>query len=592
MKYLAAILLFILLSCENSEMSKQIKSPNIVLILADDQGWGDLSIHGNNDVSTPHIDHLFQSGTEFQNFYVSPVCSPTRAELLTGRYHVRSGVYSTSAGGERLDLDEETIAEVFSRAGYRTGAFGKWHNGTQYPYHPNGRGFDEYFGFASGHWGHYFSPMLEQNQEVVTGDGYLPDEITTKALSFIDKSIQDDRAFFAFIPFNTPHSPMQVPDKYWSKFEDKKLIMSHPDQTKSGLLHTRAALAMMENIDDNVGRLMTHLENQNILENTIVLFLSDNGPNGDRWNNCLKGRKGSTDEGGVKSPFAIQWKNTISAHQKVESISSAIDILPTLTDLARIPYQMQNSLDGISLKSQIMTEKDQMEDQNGGRYIYNYWRGHTSVRSQQYRLSSTDLLFDLVNDPCQQTDISKIDTEVFDQLVDAKQNWINTVLVELETKDNRAFTIGHPSSRVDHLPARDGIATGELERSNKYPNDSFWLNWKTNSDSIIWDVEVLEPGKFQASIFYTCKKENVGSRIKLTFKDKDIVAEVNQAHDPPLIGMNEDRFPRAESYVKSFKEMDMGTIELKKGIGHLILSPDHFTGEELIDFRLLLLRRV
>ena len=134
------------------EPARAARRPNVIVILTDDQGWGDLSLNGNRDLQTPEIDALARAGARFERFYVCPVCSPTRAEFLSGRYHPRSGVFSTSAGGERMDLDEMTIAQTFKAAGYRTGAFGKWHNGMQYPYHPNARGFDEYYGFCSGHW--------------------------------------------------------------------------------------------------------------------------------------------------------------------------------------------------------------------------------------------------------------------------------------------------------------------------------------------------------------------------------------------------------------------------------------------------------
>ena len=147
--------------------------PNIILIVTDDQGWGDLGFNSNLNISTPNIDKLAEGGVVFDRFYVCPVCSPTRAELLTGRYHVRSGVYSTSRGGERLDLDETTVAEIFKKAGYATAAYGKWHNGMQPPYHPNSRGFDDYYGFCSGHWGNYFSPMLEHNGAIVKGNGFV-----------------------------------------------------------------------------------------------------------------------------------------------------------------------------------------------------------------------------------------------------------------------------------------------------------------------------------------------------------------------------------------------------------------------------------
>ena len=171
--------------------------PNIVIFLADDQGWGDLSLNGNHNLQTPHIDSLARDGAMLDRFYVCPVCSPTRAEFLTGRYHPRGSVFSTSAGGERLDLDERTVGDVFRDAGYATGAFGKWHNGMQYPYHPNGRGFDEYYGFCSGHWGDYFSPPLEKNGQLVRGQGFIIDDFTNQAMAFIENFTGGSFAGFA-----------------------------------------------------------------------------------------------------------------------------------------------------------------------------------------------------------------------------------------------------------------------------------------------------------------------------------------------------------------------------------------------------------
>jgi len=203
-KGLLAILVFLWITtvvpgCISDPDMNETLPPNVVLIVSDDQGWGDLSLHGNTNIRTPNIDSIALNGASFSKFFVSPVCSPTRAELLTGRYHPRTGVYCTSAGGERMNLDETTIADIFKQAGYATGVFGKWHNGMQYPYHPNGRGFDEFYGFASGHWGDYFSPaLLEHNGELVQGEGYLVDDFTEKALSFIET--HKENPFFVYIP--------------------------------------------------------------------------------------------------------------------------------------------------------------------------------------------------------------------------------------------------------------------------------------------------------------------------------------------------------------------------------------------------------
>ena len=213
--------------------------PNIVMILTDDQGWGDLSVSGNINLQTPNINSLCREGVSLEHFYVCAVCSPTRAEMLTGRYNTRLGVTGTSRGGERLNEDESTIGDTFKAAGYATAAFGKWHNGTQWPYHPNARGFDEFYGFCSGHWGHYFSPELEHNGQLVKGNGYITDDFTNHAIDFIEKN--KNKPFFCYLPYNTPHSPMQVPDTFWKKFDEKELEMLHRDQHGAEVLGGNAA---------------------------------------------------------------------------------------------------------------------------------------------------------------------------------------------------------------------------------------------------------------------------------------------------------------------------------------------------------------
>lgn len=562
--------------------------PNIVLIVSDDQGWGDLSYNGNTNLSTPNIDQLAKTGASFTNFYVSPVCSPTRAEILTGRYHPRSGVYGTSAGGERMDLDETTIAEIFKKAGYATGVFGKWHNGMQYPYHPNGRGFDEFYGFASGHWGDYFSPnFLERNGQLVQGEGYIIDDFTDKAISYIEE--HQEEPFFAYLAYNTPHSPMQVPEKWWQRVEERSIEMRHREPELEDTTFTTAALAMVENIDWNVGRINQKLKDLGIEKNTIVLYMSDNGPNSWRWNGGMKGRKGSVDEGGVRSPLFIRWPEVIASGMEIDRIAAGIDLLPTLADLTGISSETNKPVDGISLKPLLMGETGS----NNDRLIYSHWNGRTSVRSQDWRFDHEGRLHNISQDREQQNDISAQHPDVAQSLADSLENWEWQVLGDLRAsgQDNRLFPVGHPDFRYTQLPARDGTAHGNIKRSNRFPNDSFFTNWNSTADSITWDIEVIESGEFEVELYYTVREEDTGSTIQLSFGDERITHQVSEAHDPPLRGMEHDRVERQESYVKDFKPMNIGTVNLESGVETLTLKALEIQGTQVMDFRFLILTR-
>jgi arylsulfatase A-like enzyme len=582
------ISLLILLCLGNCQTQKN-NPPNVILILTDDQGWGDLSLNGNIDLSTPNIDQLGKTGVRFDRFFVSPVCSPTRAEILTGRHHVRGGVYSTSRGGERLDVDEEIIAEVFKSAGYQTAAYGKWHNGTQAPFHPNSRGFDDYYGFCSGHWGNYYNPLLEHNGNLVRGDGFIIDDLTQHGIDFIKKNTR--QPFFLYLPYNTPHSPMQVPDRFWEKFKDKELRQmgsDGPPKNQNQIDHSRAALAMCENIDWNVGRIMKQLKNSELLENTIVIYLSDNGPNGNRWNGAMKGKKGSTDEGGVRSPMIINWLGKIPQGKIVKEIASGIDLLPTLKDLTGIRSQPKKPLDGISLEPLIMQENPKWAD----RYIYNYWRGKLSLRNQNYRLDHQGQLFDMINDPYQSTDIGEKKPQVLTALNKTKEQWKEEVLVELPKKDSRPFYIGHPSLHTTQVPARDGIPSGEIKRSNRYPNCTYFTHWINPEDTISWEAEVAQDGDFEITVYYSCTQDAIGSLFEVSFGDASIQGEIKEAHNPSEYGASEDRVVRQESYVKDFKPLKIGTLKLKKGKGTLKIKGIKKKGKTLMDFRLMLLKRI
>lgn len=558
--------------------------PNVVIFLADDQGWGDLSINGNTNLATPNIDSLARDGALLEHFYVSPVCSPTRAEFLTGRYHPRGGVYSTSAGGERLDLDERTVAEAFQRAGYATGAFGKWHNGSQGPYRPNARGFEEFYGFTSGHWGHYFSPMLEHNGEIVRGNGFIIDDLTERAMEFIEAN-HGKRSFFVYLPYNTPHSPMQVPERFYAKFADAPVPLRNRDADKEDVAFTRAALAMCENIDWNVGRVLAMLKELDAEQNTIVIYFSDNGPNSWRWNGGMKGRKGSTDEGGVRSPFLIRWPGRIAAGRRVPGIAAAVDLFPTLTDFAGISGG-GTGRDGLNLKPLLLWGHDTWPCD---RMIFSHWNGRVSVRTLQYRLDQRGALFDMEVDPGQTRDVADEHPAMAERLREAVAKWKAELLPGLRD-DDRPFPVGHAVHAVTQLPARDAKFSGGVKRSNRFPNCSYLTNWTGLDDRITFDVQVLQAGRYEAAIYYACPAADIGATVELSFGEARVRGRLNEANDPPLVGAAEDRVPRGESFVKDFKPWRLGEIDVPAGRGELALRAIEIPGRQAMEFRLLTLR--
>jgi arylsulfatase A-like enzyme len=578
------IAIFVLSTC--CVISAAARQPNVIVFLSDDQGWGDLSFNGNKNLSTPNVDSLARQGASFESFYVCAVCSPTRAEFLTGRYHPRGGVYSTSAGGERLDLDETTIGDIFKAAGYSTACYGKWHNGMQYPYHPNGRGFDEFYGFCSGHWGHYFDSMLEHNGDIVTGNGFCIDDFTDKGIKFIEEN--RDHPFFCYFAYNTPHSPMQVPDEYWNRFRGKELKMRHRDPEKEEQNHLRCALAMCENIDWNVGRVLRKLDELQLAENTIVVYFNDNGPNGWRWNGDMRGRKGAVDEGGVRSALFMRWKGAIKPGVEIRQLSSVIDLLPSLAELCGVTLQNKKPLDGRSFVRWLRNPQASTDD----RLIVNNWRNRISVRSNRFRLDEKYRLYDMHSDFGQRIDIADQYPDVKRRLTQAADAYRAAVLTELPKEDKREFVIAHPGHSLTQVPARDARASGGVKRSCVHPNCSYYSNWTSTDEKIYWDVDVAAEGRFEVTLFYTCPAKDVGSSVVLSCGGSRLPFKMVEAHDPPLIGAEHDRFKRVESYVKDWKRVVIGAMNLRQGKQRLELCATEIPGSQVMDFRLLLFKRI
>jgi len=319
------------------------KPPNIILIMSDDQGYGDIGAHNNKMIRTPNLDALARESLEMTRFYVEPVCSPTRSSLMTGRYHMRTGVYATSRGGARIFGDEVTIADLLARGGYRTGIFGKWHLGDNYPSRPQDKGFQEILIHLSGAIGgvpdtgrSYFEPTLWHNGRPSPRKGYCTDLFFDGAIDFI--TTNKNRSFFAYIPTNVPHSPLEVAESFVKPFRNAGL----PEKTAK-------IYGMIKNLDENVGRLMQVLESQGLSRDTIVIFMTDNGPAGNRFNNGLRAGKGSVYEGGIRVPFFVRWPRRIRGNTQIDCISAHIDIMPTLLSVAGLQIPGNLMIDGVDL---------------------------------------------------------------------------------------------------------------------------------------------------------------------------------------------------------------------------------------------------
>ncbi len=384
------ILLYVsLFWCLLSEMSfaQEKVHPNVIIIMTDDQGYGDLGFTGNLHVKTPVIDKLAKESTRFNNFYVSPVCSPTRASLMTGRYSLRTGVRDTYNGGAIMASNEVTIAEMLKQANYTNGVFGKWHLGDNYPSRPSDQGFDESLIHLSGGIGQvgditnyfngdksYFDPALWHNNKKEAYKGYCSDIFTEQAIKFIEKN--KETPFFCYLAFNAPHTPLQVPEKYYQQYKEIDPASGFENNNKPFTKMTekdkedaRKVYAMVTNIDDNIGKLLKKLDDLNIADNTLLIFMTDNGPQQTRYVSGMRGLKGDVYQGGIRVPFFIRYPLAFEKNKDIETVSAHIDVLPTIAQICKVELPKGRIIDGKSLLPLIMgKEVDWVE-----RSLFFYW---------------------------------------------------------------------------------------------------------------------------------------------------------------------------------------------------------------------------
>ena len=290
-----------------------------------------------------------------------------------------------------MRASEVTLAEALRPAGYSTALLGKWHLGENYPYVPHAQGFDEFIGFRTGHWGNYWNPQFEKNGKPYPLKGYVTEALTDLAIRYIDSHQHDP--FFLYLAYNVPHSPFEVPERYWNRFRE----------TKGVTPQTAAAYALTACLDDQLGRLMKHLDDRNLADDTIVIFLGDNGPNTDRYTCGLRGRKGSVYEGGTRSPMSMRWQKRLPAGKKVDRIAAHIDLFPTLLDLTGAKAPDGPKIDGVSLRPLLegdgthWPERMLFAHAEPAKNPSGMYPG--AVRTQQFNLVNGTELYDVSLDP-------------------------------------------------------------------------------------------------------------------------------------------------------------------------------------------------
>lgn len=393
--------------------------------MTDDQGYGDLSLHGNPVLKTPHLDSIGAGGAQFTQFHVSPVCSPTRSSLMTGRWNYRTGVVDTYIGRSLMRPGEITLAEILRDGGYKTGIFGKWHLGDNYPMRSIDQGFEESLvckggGLAqpSGPPGNgYFDPVLEQQGHSVKKSGYCTDIFFDHALDFLERHKRDP--FFLYLTPNAPHDPLQVDETWVAPFRGAGLDDA-----------TAKIYGMVANIDHNTGRLLERLRQLGLERDTLLIFLTDNGPQQLRYNAGMRGRKGTVYQGGIRVPCFWRWPARIAPGTRIDRAAAHIDLLPSIVEVCGLRPPSGRAIDGRSLWP-LLDGNAPWRDRN---LFFQWHRGDTpqfgracAVRNQRYKLVDLKELYDLASDPAESTDIAPAFPGLIASLRQDYESWFGSV---------------------------------------------------------------------------------------------------------------------------------------------------------------------
>lgn len=503
------LLVFVILfffSCKEKKETppKQTTKPNVILILVDDQGYGDIAALGNPYIKTPNLDKLHAQSARFTDYHVNPTCAPTRAALLTGHNANRTGVWHTINGRSLILERETTMAQIFKDNGYTTSIFGKWHLGDNYPFRPEDKGFDEVLTHGGGgmeqtmdYWDNdYFDDMYVQNGELKRFSGYSTDIWFQEAIKHINNN--KDKPFFCYLPTNTAHSPYFVDNKYIEPYRDNKNIP------------LPAFYGMLANIDENVGKLVDYLETSGLMDNTILIFTTDNGTaqgarvEGHRldgfvsqgYNSGMRGIKASKYEGGHRVPLFIHWKNGgLTVGKDIDELTAHFDVLPTLVEMCNLDLDPSISFDGQSLVPLLKGDNSQFKDRivitNSQRTeTPEPWR-RTSLMQGKWRLIDGEELYNLRSDPEQRNNIADQYPEKVNQYKAAYKAWWNDLAPGY--KDHPRIIVGHKAENPTKLYCHDWHTDGDSPWHQRHIRTAY-------IDNGYWLLEVEESGTYSIKL--------------------------------------------------------------------------------------------
>ena len=470
--------------------------------MTDDQGYGDLSLHGNPILKTPNLDKLGRESVRLTNYHVAPTCAPTRAGLLTGRWNNRTGVWHTIMGRSMLRDNEKTLADLLQANGYKTGLVGKWHLGDNYPYRPHDRGFDVAIYHGAGglgqtpdHWNNaYFDDVLINNGHKKQREGFITDVLFDDALSFIAKSQEERRPFFLYLSTNAPHGPMHAPDEYAALYKDQGLSVK-----------TQHFYGMIANLDDNIKRLRDFLTERELADNTILIFTTDNGTSaGDKvFNAGMRGKKNSEYDGGHRVPFFIHWPEGKLHHGKqIKDITSMVDIVPTILELTQSQNTYNVIFDGLSLKPLLTRTQPQHWPERiiftDSQRVLNpiKWR-KSAVMTNKWRLINGVELYNMEDDPAQTNNVASLHGNLVKKLRVAYEHWWQDVSENFTQPAQIA--IGSPKANPVLLTSHDWLGNNE-----KVPWNQQHIRQALREEDGVhkgyWAINVVNSGRYKFSM--------------------------------------------------------------------------------------------